>query len=313
MTRDCRAGNIYVNRKITGARVGIEPFGGFQLSGTGPKTGGEEYVLAFMKRRQGYRSVTPVKVTAADYGRGALAGFVFLEGLRPWDGVSAMERQGRLAAALETVSRDDSGLSQALGRWQGVEPEALVGNVVDTAGKVLAAVKEIIEPQHTVKIPGQTNYVRWDTPLGIGLAAADDGAEPRELAALLFGALLAGNGLVVSSGPNSYPAAQLMIDSLIAGGVPADVVCLAPRGYSPEILAAAPINFAALSLGQDETRAVYKVLGVTNEESGQRWLKAMISLNEGPQPGEAGFLRLFAHTKTIAVQTLRHGADLELI
>lgn len=41
------AGNIYVNRSITGARVSIEPFGGFKLSGTGPKVGGPFYLEAF--------------------------------------------------------------------------------------------------------------------------------------------------------------------------------------------------------------------------------------------------------------------------
>jgi len=39
-------GNIYVNRPITGARVGIEPFGGFLHSGTGPKAGGTQYLEA---------------------------------------------------------------------------------------------------------------------------------------------------------------------------------------------------------------------------------------------------------------------------
>ncbi len=40
------SGNIYINRTVTGARVAIEPFGGFKLSGTGPKAGGRHYVLA---------------------------------------------------------------------------------------------------------------------------------------------------------------------------------------------------------------------------------------------------------------------------
>jgi RHH-type proline utilization regulon transcriptional repressor/proline dehydrogenase/delta 1-pyrroline-5-carboxylate dehydrogenase len=45
------AGNIYINRSCTGARVGIEPFGGFYQSGTGPKAGGVDYVSAFMKSK----------------------------------------------------------------------------------------------------------------------------------------------------------------------------------------------------------------------------------------------------------------------
>ncbi len=42
-----RAGNLYVNRPNTGARVAIEPFGGFKMSGTGPKAGGIDYVKEF--------------------------------------------------------------------------------------------------------------------------------------------------------------------------------------------------------------------------------------------------------------------------
>lgn len=42
-----KSGNIYVNRTITGARVAIEPFGGFKLSGTGPKAGGRNYLKSF--------------------------------------------------------------------------------------------------------------------------------------------------------------------------------------------------------------------------------------------------------------------------
>ena len=39
-----RAGNIYINRNIIGAVVGVQPFGGAGLSGTGPKAGGELYL-----------------------------------------------------------------------------------------------------------------------------------------------------------------------------------------------------------------------------------------------------------------------------
>jgi len=42
-----RIGNIYVNRGMTGAMVGCQPFGGMGLSGTGPKTGGPHTLLRF--------------------------------------------------------------------------------------------------------------------------------------------------------------------------------------------------------------------------------------------------------------------------
>jgi RHH-type proline utilization regulon transcriptional repressor/proline dehydrogenase/delta 1-pyrroline-5-carboxylate dehydrogenase len=46
-----RAGNLYINRKITGALVGRQPFGGFGMSGTGSKAGGPDYLLQFMNPR----------------------------------------------------------------------------------------------------------------------------------------------------------------------------------------------------------------------------------------------------------------------
>ncbi len=44
---NCGAGNLYVNRNMIGAVVGVQPFGGRGLSGTGPKAGGPNYVQRF--------------------------------------------------------------------------------------------------------------------------------------------------------------------------------------------------------------------------------------------------------------------------
>jgi RHH-type proline utilization regulon transcriptional repressor/proline dehydrogenase/delta 1-pyrroline-5-carboxylate dehydrogenase len=46
-----RAGNVYVNRSIIGAVVGVQPFGGSGLSGTGPKAGGPHYIDRFATER----------------------------------------------------------------------------------------------------------------------------------------------------------------------------------------------------------------------------------------------------------------------
>ena len=46
-----RAGNIYINRNIIGAVVGVQPFGGEALSGTGPKAGGPNYLKRFSTER----------------------------------------------------------------------------------------------------------------------------------------------------------------------------------------------------------------------------------------------------------------------
>jgi 1-pyrroline-5-carboxylate dehydrogenase len=49
--RDFNVGNLYLNRKITGALVGVQPFGGFNLSGTNAKAGGPDYLRLFMEMK----------------------------------------------------------------------------------------------------------------------------------------------------------------------------------------------------------------------------------------------------------------------
>ncbi|MBE0507858.1 MAG: bifunctional proline dehydrogenase/L-glutamate gamma-semialdehyde dehydrogenase PutA [Marinospirillum sp.] len=46
-----RVGNVYINRNMIGAVVGVQPFGGMGLSGTGPKAGGPHYLLRFSTER----------------------------------------------------------------------------------------------------------------------------------------------------------------------------------------------------------------------------------------------------------------------
>lgn len=49
--RSFHVGNLYLNRKCTGALVGVHPFGGFNLSGTDSKAGGSDYLLQFTQAK----------------------------------------------------------------------------------------------------------------------------------------------------------------------------------------------------------------------------------------------------------------------
>ncbi|MGB9843079.1 MAG: L-glutamate gamma-semialdehyde dehydrogenase [Caldisericia bacterium] len=49
--KELHCGNLYINRKCTGAMVGVHPFGGFNMSGTDSKAGGPDYLLLFMQAK----------------------------------------------------------------------------------------------------------------------------------------------------------------------------------------------------------------------------------------------------------------------
>jgi len=55
-----RVGNLYINRNQVGAVVGVQPFGGCGLSGTGPKAGGPAYLLRFVTERTTSTNTTAV-------------------------------------------------------------------------------------------------------------------------------------------------------------------------------------------------------------------------------------------------------------
>ena len=57
-------GNLYFNRKCTGALVGVHPFGGFNMSGTDSKAGGRDYLGLFLQAKAISRKIGPQSITA---------------------------------------------------------------------------------------------------------------------------------------------------------------------------------------------------------------------------------------------------------
>ncbi len=65
VARRARVGNLYVNRDMVGAMVGVQPFGGEGLSGTGPKAGGPRYLHRFATERVVSRNTAAIGGNAA--------------------------------------------------------------------------------------------------------------------------------------------------------------------------------------------------------------------------------------------------------
>lgn len=70
LAQAARIGNVYVNRNMIGAVVGVQPFGGEGLSGTGPKAGGPHYLYRFCAEQ-----TLTINTAAAGGNAALLAGF----------------------------------------------------------------------------------------------------------------------------------------------------------------------------------------------------------------------------------------------
>ena len=51
LSKQIQVGNVYINRNIIGAQVGVQPFGGQGMSGTGPKAGGPFYLTRLCQEK----------------------------------------------------------------------------------------------------------------------------------------------------------------------------------------------------------------------------------------------------------------------
>ena len=284
-SRAIEAGNVYANRSITAARVGVEPFGGVKMSGTGPKAGGSDYLWAFVRRTD----------------------------VPPNDDAAPLPTP-QAPPALATPSPDlpSGGWDATLdARVEVVERAAVLlgddGRYED-AGVLLAAAqaarRELGRPQPTIPVAGQRTELRYNTPRGVGLLHAAGPDATWWLAA----PLLAGNGLALFDSRGLYPVTA----ALLRAGLPPGIVRPDPGGLGAMLAAARrpAVAFAATDGGPALARALHRELGPT--VPGQRSLKALLSRLDGPQAGEPGFVRRFAWPKVVAVRTLRHGADLGL-
>jgi 1-pyrroline-5-carboxylate dehydrogenase len=66
--REFHVGNLYLNRKCTGALVGVHPFGGFNMSGTDSKAGGRDYLLLFLQAKVASEKVGATTTRRAEAG-----------------------------------------------------------------------------------------------------------------------------------------------------------------------------------------------------------------------------------------------------
>ncbi|MGN7873891.1 L-glutamate gamma-semialdehyde dehydrogenase [Roseateles sp. 22389] len=212
LASQARIGNVYVNRNIIGAVVGVQPFGGEGMSGTGPKAGGPHYLLRFAAQP---------KVEATEVAAPALVTTVAGTDLGP------------LFAAHEAwAERALDERATALERASAGQPPVVAG-AWRTLGA--AARRALVD----VKLPGPTGESNELRLHGRGvIAVLAQGASTEELARALGAALVAGNAVAVVGGGDT---AQDLRTALMRGGVAAAAMQLLPADQLGAVLRAAKL------------------------------------------------------------------------
>lgn len=299
LTLELKCGNLYVNRPNTGARVAIEPFGGFKLSGTGPKAGGVDYMGQFHVNAAA-ESVSP----AVNWSNGS--GFRFE--IPRASGLSKNSRQTRWVKFAQLV----------LAKF-----ETLTGDVSEANKRELKGFIEwgqthwsthLQEPHANLRIPGQTNYNRKDLPREASVFIV--GETQAKLPALLhlLSALAAGSGVAIAcTSDESYAHWKGLCELAWHNGfAKANLeVYLADKTELNEILQNPHISSLYIS-GGAQFRSQILALALP-ADSLKHHMRALLHDGEHPPLGAWGpWVDQYLLVRSFAVNTMRHGAPLEL-
>ncbi|MCG7543370.1 bifunctional proline dehydrogenase/L-glutamate gamma-semialdehyde dehydrogenase PutA [Pseudoalteromonas sp. MM17-2] len=236
VARQSRAGNVYVNRNMIGAIVGVQPFGGRGLSGTGPKAGGPNYLLRLVKEK-----ASPDNVQMTDLPPDE-------RDLHHYSGASEkveelMSNSMRDEKIWRATALNDrvSALRQLLAKLATVEIlDELADDLAMTLSDARAQINRIEKRMKRHKeLPGPTgesNTLHLE-PRGCVVCYADKSTSFNFWAISIITALAAGNTVITVASELFYEEAQAFRDKFVATGVAEGVLQVAKPNQLQAILA----------------------------------------------------------------------------
>lgn len=294
-----KCGNLYVNRPNTGARVAIEPFGGFKLSGTGPKAGGRDYLSSFhVVTRQ------HAPLSASEWSKGS--GYQF---------VTPRASQLSLAGRLGRAQRFGSSLIErfeVITHRVGESEKRQLGDYLNWIQQQAAS---YLTGQHAnLRIPGQLSYDQKDLCKEAALLVVS-GPSPSTTALFhLLSALAAGTGIaIVCTNSAAWTSWKQVVDLAWQAGLSKQNIEIYQMGEEDLALALRDSQLASVYAEGSAgfTEAVFaKALDM---DGLKLYMRALHADFEHPDYSDfSGWIDQYLWTRSFAVNTMRHGAPLEL-
>ncbi len=232
-----RAGNIYINRNMIGAVVGVQPFGGRGLSGTGPKAGGPNYLPRLLKEK-----ATPKENNSGDIA--PLASDSIAE-----NQVNTLMQQAQQAEKSWRLTDLNSRISHVRQLLAKIAQVTIVDNLADDLTKTLAdartqliAIEKQLNKAKTLPGPtGEANTLYLENR-GTILCFADQHVSFHFWVLSMVTALATGNTVVTVVSDLFYEEALAFRDKFISTGVDKGVLQVAKLAHLEALLAHTALN-----------------------------------------------------------------------
>ena len=293
-----RAGNIYINRNMIGAVVGVQPFGGRGLSGTGPKAGGPNYLPRLLKEK-----ATPKENNSGDIA--PLASDSIAE-----NQVNTLMQQAQQAEKCWRLTDLNSRISHVRQLLAKIAQVTIVDNLADDLTKTLAdartqliAIEKQLNKAKTLPGPtGEANTLYLENR-GTILCFADQHVSFHFWVLSMVTALATGNTVVTVVSNLFYEEALAFRDKFISTGVDKGVLQVAKLAHLEALLAHTALN--GVVVDSNCTRKAYMA-----EKLAQR--KGAILPIISSEYMDNLILRLVTE-KTISIDTTASGGNTSLM
>jgi len=226
-----RAGNIYINRNMIGAVVGVQPFGGRGLSGTGPKAGGPNYLTRLVQEKATNKAeiIADIAPLASDAQAIAQANVIV-------EKAASAEQTWRLTDLNTRVSH----VRQLLAKIAhvGIVEELaddLNSTLADARAQLIAIEKRLKAPKVLPGPTGESNVLYLENR-GTVICFADKDVSFHFWALSLVTALATGNTVITVVSDLFYNEAQAFVDKFNSTGASRGVLQVAKLAHLEAML-----------------------------------------------------------------------------
>ena len=233
-------GNNYINRNMVGAVVGVNPFGGQGLSGTGPKAGGPHYITGFAREKITVHN--PIdKVHSQKVGSNGGANAIIGGKVCP------QMNDEKIDEALMMADRYQADWNLKGGNYRSIildEMAALIEKRMPPCAATAKLCRYYAEQARKkyatpIRLNGPTGEVNELSLNGRGLffcAVAENETSIAAFVEQVVAALAAGNSVIAKPSGANVALASAMIQALLDSGIPKEVLHFIPDGRLGEIM-----------------------------------------------------------------------------
>ncbi len=305
ITSRIEAGNLYVNRGCTGARVSIEPFGGFKLSGTGPKAGHRNYLNAFHLISA---KDMVILLESSDEERNRNDEVPCVYELAEKSRLALDERITIIKNVLLSV---DANLEDVFNEIPSIKRVELT----DFANWLELNLEQFLcTKQNNRNIPGQLSYNDHSMIKEKGLLVASSMMPSTISFYNLVSALAVGSGVTLFvENMEAYVMWQTICEYFIDSGIPAENLQIT-SGNDEDLVNLYEKYDLSFVIIDGNAESIKNFFDLTLKvENGMKYMRSIHTQEDGPTlKNWPDFLLQFIFVRSMAINTMRHGAPLEI-